>query len=913
MSANAQAQFNNHQRTLPVTKLYIPLPHDDLLLRTRLHHQLQSGLNRRFTLISAPAGSGKTTLLNVWCIRSRAERAIAWVSLDSFDNDPVRFWTYVAAAIDEAHPDESSQARALLESSLTPPINAALVELCNELAAVEQDCLLVLDDYHLIEEPQIHTDVLKFIEMMPPNAHVIISTRVDPPLPLARLRAHGLMAEVRIEDLRFTREEIADLLTQRLPISLSSEHVTALEASTEGWIAGLQLAMLSMQSNPDITSFITSLSGTHRHIADYLTEEVLRSQSPDVQRFLLQTAHLRSLCGPLCDAVTGQNNSQQMLEWLERANLFVVPLDDDRHWYRYHHLFADLLRKQQTQLYASSLPDLYQRAAAWSEAAGMVDNAIDYALEAQNYEAATRLIVHHAEGHLSRGELVTVRRWLQSMPPAARRQHPHLSLYYAWALLAAGQIDQVEDNLQAAEAVLDTTHHHLTKRELCTVHGEIAVVRGMLAMIIEQKPSFEFPARASELLPPDNWLIGLNQFNLGFAHLWRGDIKKADTALHAAIESSLKANNLYVAALAITMHGMFHGYWGELNEAEIMYRRGVASLGQERMKLPIAYLIKYVKGELDRERGDLQPARDLLEEVIENLTRMENPELVVEPHISLARSCFALGDHDSAFRVMDEIDAICDSPLVMTWSRVQVNSHYARLLIRAGRLDQAASRLNLALHSMDQIAHIIESSYVPFYRDYVVFTEVRLKLAQQRADEARILIEKHLNSVTGEIARATRIEAGILRTLALHAIESHSHRVYRTLAETLAIAQPHRFVRLLADEGPVVGEILQHIPRKLLEQYDLSADYVRQLVEASGYQATDTQLTDPQAALVEPLSERELEVLRLIADGYGNQQIAEELYLSLSTVKWHLSNIYGKLGVNKRVQAISRARELKLI
>lgn len=897
---------------LPATKFYAPALPGNLLARERLHDQLMLAMQSRFTLLSAPAGAGKTTLLNSWRTNKQAGQKMVWLSLDASDNDVVHFWSYIAIALKQMH-GIGDHVLSTLKSSLKPSINAALTQLCEELAAHNENYLLILDDYHFIDEPYIHDTLLQFIEQMPPNIHIIIATRVDPPLPLARLRAHGLMTEIRIADLRFTQTEIAELVARRLTIELSEADLTALETVTEGWVAGLQLVLLSMQDKRDITAFIASLSGTHRFIADYLAEEVLRSQPEAVQDFLLHTAHLKMLCGDLCDAVTGSDDGQRMLEWLERANLFLVALDDERRWYRYHHLFADFLRKQQAQQLADDQPELYARAAAWCQTAGDSTSAIDYALAAGDFDSVVRLIVAHAEARLSIGEVGTVRRWLAGLPEHVRRDHPILSLYHAWILMNTGQVDRIEAALVAAETALKSESLTLTGTERRIVAGEIAAMRGMMMMVVMQRPSFEFTAQASELLSPDNWLTGLNLFNLGFAYAWRGEIDTARNTLQAATESSLNSNNLYVAAMSIAAHSLFYAYWGDLNMADTVCKQGQADIGPERIKQPVAHLLYAAKAELDRERGYLQSARDLSRTAIQQLTPMENPELVVESHITLARALYALGDHDIAFETLDKLEAICDSPLVMIWSRIQVNCHRVRLEIKTGDVDRASGRMHTINHYWAQMAHIVADSHIAFHHDYVAFTEIRLLIAQNRYQDALDKLNGYLDMLTSllgcEPPPSTRIEAGILRTLILHGLEGHSHRVYRVLAEALALAAPQRYVRLFADEDRPLTHLIYHLPARLLTQYDVPRDYIRLLLSSADYRPTEKSHSE----LFEALSEREIEVLQMVSDGYANQEIAEELHVSISTVKWHLSNIYGKLGVNKRTQAVLRARELELL
>ena len=483
------------------TKLYIPLPRPKVVLRPRLIERLNEGLHRKLTLISAPAGSGKTTLVSEWVEplrlndprESQIENKIAWLSLDEGDNDSTRFLVYIIAALQSIDANIAKGLLSALQSPQPPPTETILISLINEIAAISVKIILILDDYHLIKAQPIHDVLTYLLEHLPPQMHLVIATREDPHLPLSRLRARGELTELRAVDLRFTSYEAAEFLNQVMGLNLSTEDVAALETHTEGWIAGLQLAAISMQGSKDAKGFIKSFTGSHRYVLDYLIEEVLEQQSESIQTFLLQTAILERLNGSLCDALTGQEDGKATLEYLEQANLFIVPLDNERRWYRYHHLFADLLRQRLHQNIASSpgdeargVAEYHRRASQWYEDHGLEIEAFHHATAANDVQRAARLVEGEGMPLQFRGAMAPVLNWLESLPATILDAKPSLWVTYASALTMAGQpISSVEEKLQAAEAALaaqaalqDTEPDDKTRDLL----GHIAAIRAMLAI-----------------------------------------------------------------------------------------------------------------------------------------------------------------------------------------------------------------------------------------------------------------------------------------------------------------------------------------------------------------------------------------------------------------------------------------------
>ena len=547
---------------LLTTKFYVPQTHPNLVPRPRLSERLREGMGRKLTLISAPAGFGKTTLLSEWrMIHLESERALAWVSLDGGDNDPARFLSYLVGALRTVEAGVGEAALVALSSPQPRPIEAVVTALVNDLAAIPRDFALVLDDYHAVEAPPVHDVVGFLIEHMPPQMHLIISSRTDPPLPLARLRARGQLAELRAADLRFTVDEAAAFLNDVMGLALAARDVAALEARTEGWVAGLHLAALSMWGREDAAGFVSAFTGSNRHVLDYLAEEVLERQPEGVRTFLLETSVLDRLSGPLCDVVAGSSDGQEMLEALEKANLFIVPLDDERRWYRYHHLFSDFLRHRLRRIQPDGVLGLHRRAAEWYESHGFVEDAIGHALAAGDEGRAARLVEQNTEAVVMRSEGATLLRWLEALPEELVRSRPRLSVGYAIASLFGGRLDVVEPLLQDAERALEGSPEVSAESPpqtgaggwLADIPGCIAVIRGDLARMRGDVPrATELARRALVRLPErTGYLRSKAAWNLGVTSWMRGDLAAAEGAFDEIVTGNRSANNAaYLPLLA---------------------------------------------------------------------------------------------------------------------------------------------------------------------------------------------------------------------------------------------------------------------------------------------------------------------------------------------------------------------------
>src|SRR5215203_1513208 len=584
---------------LLTTKLYVPRAHPNLVPRPRLGALLAEGMNRKLTLISAPAGFGKTTLLSEWrMIHLGGERPLAWVSLEEADNDPSRFLSYLVTTLQTIEAGIGNAVLASLRSPQPPTVESVLTALINDIVALPGEFVLVLDDYHVIETRLIHDVITFLLEHMPPQMHLVIASRNDPPLPLARLRARGQMTELRAADLRFTPEEAGAFLTDMMALDLSTSDVKALERRTEGWIAGLQLAALSMRGREDISGFIEAFTGSNRYVLDYLVEEVLARQPEPVTSFLLKTSILDRLSGDLCDAVAESHGGQEMLEALDKENLFVFPLDEEGRWYRYHHLFAEVLRHHLRRSQPNLVPELHRRASRWYEQNGLLDEAIKHALAAQDFEGAARLVEGGAGEILARGEVTLLVDWVEALPEDLMRSRPGLCIPYAWALFLTGRLEDAEERARDAERAANTG----------ALSAEVTALRANLVRARGDVPgSIELAREARKLLPEDGFALrGAISFNLGGAYWVTGDLEAAKEAFAEASAASRRAGNTYVALLSMRARAEIEKMSGHLRRAADLYHEALQIA--EAAPSPAAGLAHVGMGELLYEWNDLDGA-----------------------------------------------------------------------------------------------------------------------------------------------------------------------------------------------------------------------------------------------------------------------------------------------------------------
>jgi LuxR family maltose regulon positive regulatory protein len=865
---------------LLATKLHIPPARPNLVARPRLLERLDQGLSARLILLSAPAGFGKTTLLSAWL--AEFPSSAAWVSLDAGDNDPVVFLNYLIATLRTIDPEVGERARQVLRSPQPPSIESILTLLINELCTLVEDVVVVLDDYHVIDTHAVHDMISFLLEHLPLRTHLVIATRVDPPLPLARLRARGHLSEIREADLRFTCEEAAALLNRTMGLRLSAEDIAALEARTEGWVAGLQLAGLSLRglARGDVAGFIDAFAGSHRYIVDYLVEEVLSRQSEEVQSFLLQTSILDQMNGPLCDALTQRADGQAMLERLERANLFLVPLDKQRRWYRYHHLLADVMRQQLHRSEPGLVLQLHRRASRWHEQNGDTDQSIQHALVAQDWMRAASLMDESSYAAWLDGEIVKLQGWVKALPESVSLMYPRLGIYYAWAALLTGRYEESEKILAQTESAIQD--NPALQVDWLAVQVFLSRTKG------QQARAIELAEKALELPETGNVVSrGLLMLSLTIAYWDVGKIHETIAAGEETVRLAEQAENWHARAIMLSFLGLAQAGLGNLRLAFQTYQQAIreqpgvpdwAGGGFAQVCLAALY---YEWNKLDLA---LEYARDGLEH--SRLTG--HSEIQMNCHRQLAFIYQAQGDVQAVQEVLDQAaQVIRKHDLPRLWGPEHV------------QIALAQNDLASALYWIERVRGEYGASI-----HYPALPLERAKLALAEGDKtgaATILAERYQVAAKASI-RYAQIEIRILQALAA----TDDGQALVCFAEALTMAQSEGYVRIFVDQGKALVPLLRKAAHR-----GIAPGYVARLLSAMA----ETGGAPPSLAqpLVEPLSEREIEVLQLLAAGKSNQAIAAELVLSLGTIKAHNSNIYGKLGVRSRTQAVARARELNLL
>jgi LuxR family maltose regulon positive regulatory protein len=900
------------------TKLYIPRLRRGLVARPRLSERLGRGVESKLTLISAPPGFGKTTLLAEWLAAAPArEQSVAWLSLDQADNQPASFWTYLIAALQTVAPAVGADALSLLQGSQPPPIETVLATLLNELSGVPNDIVLVLDDYHEVDTHDIQGGMAFLLEHLPPRVHLVITTRADPALPLARLRARGELVEIRAADLRFTPDEAAAYLNEAMGLDLAARDVAALEGRTEGWIAALQLAALSIQGRDDVAGFIAGFAGDDRYIVDYLVEEVLRRQPEHVRNFLLQTSILDRLSGPLCDAVLGQDGGKAMLEMLDRANLFLVPLDDRRRWYRYHLLFGDVLRAHLADEQPDVMPVLQHRASLWFEQHGDAPEAVRHALAAADYPRAADLIERASPALRSSRQEALLLAWLKAVPDDVIAFRPVLSVDYAGALLALGQLEGAETRLQDAERWLDTTADGRARpraelegrivvdaEDFRRLPSAIATYRAAQALAIgDVAGTIRHAERGLELAGPDDPLTrGSAAGLLALADWSTGDLVGAHRSWTECDANLQKAGHIAdVTGPAMAMADI-RVTQGRLRDALRTYERGLRLLaesgrpvlrGAADMHVGMSVLL-IEHDDLDGARRQLESSRDLGE----HLGLAQNP---YRWHAAMARVRIAEGDLGGALAEVDEADRLYVGdyfPNVRPIAALR-----ARLLIAGGRSAEAGAWARERDVSADD-----DLTYLREY-EHITLARVLLGRAHQDRDvdlmgQATQLLERLLHAALDGGRAGSAIEILMLQALALQA-GGDVRAALVPLERALALAEPEGYVRMFVDEDAPLAALLRAAAKR-----GVAPTYVRAL--QSAFRPGEDRRPIDQA-LIEPLSERELDVLRLLSTDLDGPEIASELVVSLHTVRSHTKSIYAKLGVNNRRAAVSRATELDLL
>jgi LuxR family maltose regulon positive regulatory protein len=904
------------------TKLFLPSPRPGVVPRPRLRERLDRGLGAKLMLVSAPAGFGKSTLLVEWLAAAEARAGStvrgAWLSLDAADNDPARFWRYVVEAIRTAVPGVGEDALTLLDESRPPPVEAALTTLVNELAAAEVDCVLLLDDYHVVDAPAIHEGMAFLLAHQPDRLHLVLATRSDPPLPLPRLRARGDLVEVRAVDLRFTSDETAAYLNEIMGLHLGPADVQALEGRTEGWIAALQLAALSMTGREDVSAFIAGFTGDDRYVVDYLVEEVLQRLPPAVQDFLLRTSVLDRMNGSLCDAVTGQLDGRKVLETLERDNLFVVPLDDRRHWYRYHHLFADVLRGRLADERPGLVGELHSSAATWHEQAGDTTEAIRHFLLGQDFERAARLVEAVAPAFRRDRREPTLRSWLEALPKEVLRTRPVLLNALAGTRMSTGEFDGVEELLDATEDwILSGGHQaglvqaqYVDDEEFQRLPAELAVHRAGLALVRGDLEQTLTQARAAleQVGSHDHVTRGAAFALRGLAAWSAGDLDSAHASYSGCLPEFERADHVSDVLGCSVVLGDIEVVQGHPRQAVRTYRSALdladrhhAPVLRGRADMHVGLAARHL------EADDLPAARRELARSRELGDHAGLPQEAYRWRLVMAGVREAEDDVEAAIDLLDEADRLYVGdfhPPVRPIPAVR-----ARAWVRHGHVDAAlewAEQVDLSLDDRPT-----------YLREFEHLTLAKVRAADEarrgrRADFAPTLsfLDRLLDAATEGERGGSVIEIQLTRALVLQEAGDHGDAV-ASLAAAFELAEPEGYIRTVVQEGRKMAELLA------AEEKRSPTAYVSRLRAACGPvrgTASVPRRTDnSRGTPVDALSSRERDVLRLLGTELSGPEIARELVVSLNTVRTHTKNVYMKLGVTSRRAAVARAKELDLL
>jgi LuxR family maltose regulon positive regulatory protein len=931
------------ETTLLKTKLYVPPVRREIVSRPRLTERLNAGVwqrdgaaqnpgfGRKLTMVSAPAGFGKSTLVSDWL--SGVEPSLAWLSLDEGDNDLARFLSYVIIALQQIDADLGQTTYTLLQSSPAPVVEPLVTALINEIAVLDNPFVFVLDDYHVISLGTIHKAVTFLLEHMPPLMHLVIVTREDPPLSsLARLRVQQQMTELRANDLRFTEDEVTAFFGQTMGLNLSAEAVKALENRTEGWIAGLQMAALSMQGEPAerIPGFIQTFTGSHHYVVDYLAEEVLKRRPAGTRSFLLRTSILDRLTGSLCNALTGDEDGQATLAQLERANLFLIPLDNERRWYRYHHLFAELLRNQLAVSQPDLVPDLHLQASAWYEHNNLLSEAIAHSLAAKDFKRAAELTEQTFIDRMSRGEYFsTMLDRLEALPDEIIRARPSLGVMLAWMLSITLQPDAVEPRLRDVEESAGDELPADLRRQITLVRAELARHNKDFAESIEHSLQL-LEALPEELSNTDRQTFTGAVFNLSWAYYRRGDPNQARDWFSEALAIGKAAGSLTLTLTSIMGTGLIQTLLGQLRQAADTYRQGLQMADefaqQTGQAVPAAAYCHLALGDVLREWNELDDAARHLAQGVELGRRWRIDGFVLRAgYLVQARLKQAQGDTAGALHAVREAEQLAQAYRGVRGFGNPIAACRTQLT-----LAQAASTGRpLAPRELELVSQwaegrgfsaegIIESG--DDEQEHLVW--VRLLIAKHEPDRALQVLAR-LYLAAEDAGRA----GSVIEILALRALSQQmrgeTEQALVSLERALTLTEPEGYVRLFVDEGAPMAELLRQAVSRGVE-----LDYVGRLLAAFGKVAPEPResssheregfpvplvaQTAPPRDTIEPLTDREMEVLRLLSTDLSGPDIAKELFVSRNTVKTHVKRIYDKLDAHSRYEAVERARELGL-
>jgi LuxR family transcriptional regulator, maltose regulon positive regulatory protein len=958
---------------LLTTKFHLPPARTQPLPRARLLAQLAESLARPLTLIAAPAGFGKTTLLVDWIAHTgafissdqhpteAARPAFCWLALDEGDNELTRFWLYVVAALQTVYPGLGADAMVLLTAPQPPPIKTILTHLLNELTGLVQPLVLILDDYHTVEESGIHSALTFLIDHLPPQLHIVLSTRADPPLPLARWRVRGQLGELRADELRFTASESADFLRQIMGLALAPAEIDVLEARTEGWAAGLQLAALSLQGVADTQRTIAAFGGSNRYIIDYLMEEVLNRQPESVRTFLLQTSILERLCGPLCDALldegvgvfgggeagssppntirlppTPHSPSQEVLEHLDRTHLFLIPLDDERRWFRYHHLFADALQSRLRQAGYESVQGLHLRASAWYEQQDLLPEAIHHALAGAAFIPAARLI--EQVGLAGFAQPVVQHRlgqWLHALPGEVRQTRPRLSLVEAWLAFNRAQFGDALQALTRAEAAYQQMEATASDPQMA---GEIAALRAMVTTFgpaADLDQAYASAQAALSILTGERALFrSIAAGALAAVHIRRLDVAQVDLVLDEAIRMGRAAKNIHLTLITLINQAVIQRVRGALRQSSTTCEETLNWLAEQGAQaVPAAGGIYAILADLTYEQNELETARGYAEQALAHGERGVIPLLMAVSRFSLMQIQQAQGDWQGAWSTWRAAEQLIGQH-ALHFFRPTLAAVAARFQLGQGNLAQAWQWAQEVAWPEDKGVIVFNAFDLAYLIEHRLVARAQVYLAQGRATGDRRLVYEAVQQLERQRAlgaangwRRLEIKTCLLTALAHHSL-GEAGPAAQALTQALSLAEPEGFVRLFVDEGEPLRPLLvkrraQILPtgagagnQRLLVLMDTilaGLGHTSATVEHGADRRPASEAPAPHPLTVEPLSERELEVLRLVDAGLSNQEIANWLVVTVGTVKKHINNIFGKLGATHRTQAIVLARQYNLL
>ncbi len=858
------------------TKLIAPPPTNSLVVRPLLEQQLTKLLNPAYTLalICAPAGFGKSTLVSHWLLAQK--HCSAWFSVDEGDNEPLRFWSYILEAANKLQKGIATEAQETLETSQEH--RAALTILLNNLATLESSVILVLDDYHLINNEQIHQGISFLLEHLPKQLKLIFTSRSEPPLPLGRLRVRGQLLELGIQELSFTTSETTDFLNRAMCLDLSTKDIEALVARTEGWAASLQLAALSLQRESNPQDFIEAFTGSDRYVLDYLVQEVLARQDAQMQEFLLHTSVLKRLCGPLCEAITNFDNAGKLLLQASQANLFLIPLDNARKWFRYHHLFAEFLQQRLRESRPELFSELNSRASLWFEARGLIDDAVQHVLAGSDMERAVELLETYGKHMLwQRDERPTLKYWFDSLPQEVIRASPRLCLDYAW-LYFVGQ--DAENWLQDTERLLanrEDTRAMLMRGEVAILRAENATHQGEISLALD------FLEQGLQLVPhAEVYMRGFALQSMGYALRIKGEVTRAEKALNEAYHLCNTAGNFVGEIAALTDLAEVHKLRGYLGKAEQILHQALKVANKNRNQpTHIASATLVGLASVLYEKNHLAEALQHAREGLKLAKQVGYNHVEVYAYLTLAKLQQAQGDVEEANEQIKLAAVALKDDL-------------------SGRIEAQLMRFRLKQGQINAVSQWASERVGANHHEQVLLTLARVHLAEGNTEESLLHLEDLLSTAQQGKLRGRIIEIYALQALAL-AKQGEDKQALKALQNALTLAESEGFVRVFVDEGDPMYNLLQNA----LAQ-GVTPTYTSTLLKTFGS-------SSPNKKFSSLLTERELEILTLIAQGFSNKDIAKKLIRSLGTVKVHTSNIYSKLGAKNRTEAVARARELGII